>query len=163
MFWTSKSAKPFRCYELAKSGGHKWSKKKGPFLAPLVSKTAWSGPENCQRRGFRCKNSWGIHWSWFQSSKSSHFARNWWFMQINLRTAHWKRAHYHTLTPLNPQKSWFEAPSFFLNDCLPLASNTPYSPPPFLTPSRILTPSFGEKSFLFFDQKKVRFDLSRNR
>ena len=64
--------------------------------------------------------------------------------------------------PLNPQKSWFEAPNFLLNDCLPLPSNTPYSPP-FLTPSSILTPSFGGKKPPFHDQKKVRFDLSRNR
>ena len=163
MFWTSKLAKPFRCYELAKSGGHKWSKKKGPFLAPLVSKRAWSGPESGQRRGFRCKNSWGIHWSWFYSSKSSHFARNWWFMQITLRTAHWKRALYHALTPLNSQKTWFEAPNFLLNDCLPLTSNAPPPPPLFLTPSCILTPSFWGKKSHFYDQRKVRFDLSRNR
>ena len=129
MFWTSKSAKPFGCYELAKWGGHKWSKKKWPFLPLLVSKRAWNGQKTCQRRGFRCKKSWGIHWSWFQSTKSSHFARNWWFMQITLRTAHLKTAHYHTLTPLNPQKIWFEAPKFLLNDCLPLASNTTYPPP----------------------------------
>ena len=159
----SKSAKPFRCYELAKWGGHKWSKKKWPFLALLVSKRAWSGPKYCQRRGFWCKKSWGIHWSWFQSVKSSHFARNWWFMQITLRTEHWKRAHYHTLTPLNPQRSWFEAPNFLLNACLSLASDTPHHPSLCFTLTCILTPSLGGKKPPFYDQKKVRSDLIRDR
>ena len=43
-----------------------------------------------------------------------------------------KRLFSTLLTPLNPQKTWFEAPNFHLNDCLPLASNTPNPPPFFL-------------------------------
>ena len=84
-------------------------------------------------------------------------------MQITLRTAHQKRAHYHTLTPLNPFKTWFEALSMLLKDCLPLASNPPSPPPLFLTPCCILTPSFFGGKPPFYDQEKVRFDLIRDR
>ena len=49
-----------------------------------------------------------------------------------------KRAPYHTLRPLNPLKTWFEAPKLFLKDCPPLISNTYASPPFSFTPSYIL-------------------------
>ena len=89
--------------------------------------------KNCRKRGFWCKKPWGIHWSWFQSSISSHLGWNWEFMQITLRTALQKMTHYHTLTPLNPPKTCFETPKLLLKDCLPLASNTPHPHPPFFS------------------------------
>ena len=60
-------------------------------------------------------------------------------------------------TPLHPlihKKTYFEAQNFLLNACLPLASNTLYPPPFFLTPSCILTPSLGGKSLLFMTRKR---------
>ena len=83
-FWTSKSAKPSRCYELAKWGGHKWSKKKWLFSAFHVSKRAWNGPKNCWNIRFGRKISSGIHWTGFQSSISCHFGRNGQFMLISI-------------------------------------------------------------------------------
>ena len=110
--------------------------RKSDFFQPTKFRNstdrAWNGQKNCQLKGFWCKKLWGIHWSQFQSSISCRFGRNWQFIQLTLRTAPQKKARYYTLRPLNPLKTWFEAPKLLLKDCPPLVSNT-YAPPPFFS------------------------------
>ena len=60
VLWTSKSAKPFRCYELAKWGGHKWIKKKWLFSALLGAPVEWCIAKSICCLWSKTKRQWSV-------------------------------------------------------------------------------------------------------